>query len=110
VRAAHNTITERVYEYICLNPGCTRKEILTIFPSSTKPRTVGILLSNLQRRGAIENRGGNTSRSRWYAVDIQVNEPYVTIADDLLTILEEAHPVVRKALLARRLEETFGDT
>lgn len=107
MKLIRNTATHRIYKYIHTHPGCTRKEILTIFPPDTNPRKVGILLSNLQRHKAIENQGGATSASRWYPVETQSDPYYLRIATELMDELEDVHPAIREVYLARRLKEIF---
>jgi len=107
MRRVQNTLTQKIYEYIHMNPGCTRKEILTIFPPEENPRTVGTLLANLRKNKAIVTRGGKTSAARWYPVETQVNAHHLEIASTLLSELEKVHPVIWELYMARRLEETF---
>lgn len=107
MKLIRNTATHRIYEYIYAHPGCTRREILAIFPPDTNPRKVGILLSNLKKAQAIVNKGGATNGARWHPVETQVDAHYIHIANKLMNELEAAHPAIREVYLARRLQEIF---
>jgi hypothetical protein len=99
--------TPEVLAYIRDNPGTTRGEIYHALPEVHSRGVLSNILRRLQLDHIIENRGGNTVKARWYAIEIPTTPYFLDIAGDLLEDLADTNFAIRKEYLAMRLAEIF---
>jgi hypothetical protein len=102
--------TDYVLQFVKLNPGCRRADILSALPYPSKPMTISNTLGRLQRAKVIENRtGGRAQYAQWYPVDAPAPPYFRDVAEQLLEELANLEtPVAKPDYLARRLQEIYG--
>jgi hypothetical protein len=102
--------TTLVVQFVKLNPGCRRADILSALPYPSKPMTISNTLGRLQRAKVIENRtGGRAQYAQWYPVDARRRLISATSPNSSWKNLANLEtPVAKPDYLARRLQEIYG--
>jgi predicted transcriptional regulator len=102
-----HSATRKILEYIQVNPGVSRSEIISALSLTNPPHSVTVLLGNLRRQNIIK-RHGSTKSARWYPIEFNADPIYGIIAVDILDELKNIHHTQKADYLAKRLEEIFG--
>jgi hypothetical protein len=67
------TRIDQIRQVIKANPGIDGKSVQKALPDQYTPRQVTFTLSDMRKRGMIENRGGHAQGARWYIKEKDAN-------------------------------------